>query len=188
MPKAAKQIPETNINLLPSEEPTGSVGKTVTWITTAGRYLIIITEIIALAVFGLSIKLSTDKNDLRDEIKTLSAQVDDQKSFEREFRATTQQISEIRSLTTSHSKTNKMISEFDALFPKGMTLNSLKFEKGKIDFSGEFASPAQLQTLVLSFSKSDKLGGLDISELKSPTEQIHNYTFSASVLVNTAKF
>jgi Tfp pilus assembly protein PilN len=189
MPKAAyKQNVETNINLLPSEGPSGSVGKTIQWLKTAARYIVIVAEIFLLAVVVLSIKLYTDKINLKDDIRTLSAQVEEQKSFEREFRATTQQISEAKSLNNSRLSTNKIVSDFLALLPTDMSLDSFGLDGGQIKFSGSFTEPAHLQTLVLSFSRSDKFVGLDINDLKSPTETNKKYTFSASIIVLEEKF
>lgn len=184
MAKAAqKEDAGININLMPSQEVPGAVGGAIHWVLTIGRYLIIFTEIIALAIFILSIKLSTDKNNLKEDIQQLSSQVADKSSFEKDFRTTQQKINDIKTLKANRYPNYEILSEFLSLLPKGLTLKSLEITEGTISFSGEFTKPSELQTLVASFTSSDKITGLDISELKHPTDENPKYTFSASVLV-----
>lgn len=189
MAKAAQnKSSELNIDLLKAAEPSGRVGEAVKWVLNIGRYLIILTEIVALAIFVLSIKLSTDKNDLKDDISRLSDQVSTHEDFEREFRNTSKRFEEVKRLKLAHFETNKVVSEFLSLLPKGMKLDLFRIEDEVIELSGSFSKPRQLQTLVLSFSKSNKIVGLDIKELNSPNEDNPKYTFQAEALINKAGF
>jgi hypothetical protein len=189
MVKAArKDTPEININLLPGEEPTGTLGTATHWALTAGRYLIIITEIVAIAIFILSIKLSTDKQGLKDDIQVLGDQVSAQSELETEFRLVQQRINEIKTQRSAHFQNNLVVAQFLKLLPKGMKLETLTIEEAEISFSGSFNTPKQLQTLISTFQGSDKLVGLDISELESPSEKSKNYTFSAKASIIQANF
>jgi len=185
---AQKETAEININLMPTPGPAGTVGTALQWVLTIGRYLIIAAEIIALVIFVLGIKLSADKNDLKESVQTLSKQVSSQKNFESEFRAVQQQINEIKKEKDAHFPDNLVVAEFLKLLPQGMTLTSLEVKGGQVVFSGEFSSPSQLQTLVASFSGSKKITGLDITELNSPSEKNPLYSFSAKANVIQASF
>src|SRR4030067_976124 len=102
MVSSASQEPtEININLMP-DELSGTAGQAFGRVLTVGRYLIIFTEIIALAIFLLSIKLSADKNDLKDQIQILGAQISAQRDFEKDFLTTQQRIEEIKRLEGSY--------------------------------------------------------------------------------------
>jgi predicted nucleic acid-binding protein len=189
MAKAAqKTTPELNINLLPGDEPSGTLGTATHWALTVGRYLIIITEIIAIAIFVLSIKLATDKQGLKEDIQSLGSRISAESKFETEFRLVQQRINEVKSQRNAHFQNNLAITDFLKLLPKGMTLQALKIGDQEISFDGSFKSPKQLQTLISAFSKSEKLVGLDIEELKSPSEKSKNYTFSAKALIVQASF
>ncbi len=183
-----KAAPEININLMPSEEPSGTLGTATHWALTVGRYLIIITEIIAIAIFILSIKLSTDKQGLKEDIQYKSSQVSAQNVLETEFRLVQQRVNEIKKQRSDHFENNLVLTEFLKLLPKGMELKTLNIEEQEISFSGSFKTPKQLQTLISAFSESEKLVGLDISELESPSEQSKNYKFSAKSLIIQASF
>ena len=190
---ALKKTSDINIDLLKAPDSKGRGGEAVHWLLNVGRYLIIITEIVALAIFILSIKLSVDKNSLKEEISNLSGQVSAQETFENEFRNTSKRFSEVKNLLGNHFESNKILAEFLGLLPKGMTLSSFRLggdqlSSEEIEFSGEFSDPKQLQTLVVSFSKSNKLVALDIKELNHPNEDNPRYTFTANALVNKLGF
>jgi len=189
MAKPAQQdTPEININLMPGERPSGAARTATHWALTIGRYLIIFTEIVAIAIFALSIKLSADKQGLKGEIQTMGKQISAQSDFEQEFRFVQGRINEIKKRRDSHFLNNVVVAEFLQLLPKGMTLDTLKIEDKELSFSGSFDSPKQLQTLISTFSTSDKLVGLDISELNHPSEKSDHFTFSATAIINQASF
>ena len=185
---AQNKASEININLMPSKEPSGTAGAATHWALTVGRYLIIVTEIVAIAVFILSIKLATDKQTLKEDIQRLGNEISQQRDFENEFRLVQQRVNEIRRQRDTHFQNNLVVTEFLKLLPKGMVLETLVFDGSEISFSGEFDNPKQLQTLINAFSKSDKLVGLDISELESPSEKSERFTFSASGIVVQSNF
>lgn len=191
MAKAAqKEIPELNINLLPSAGPSGTLGTAIGWTLTIGRYLIILTEIIAISIFILNIKFSTDKQSLKENIQSLSREVSAQSEFEGEFRFVQQRINEIKTQRDAHFPENLVITEFLKLLPQGMKIDSLEIKDDEVTFSGSFPTPDQLQTLVSSFAKSDqnKFIGLDIAELNSPSEKNPLYTFKAQVRLVPSNF
>ncbi|MEX0622136.1 MAG: PilN domain-containing protein [Candidatus Woykebacteria bacterium] len=189
MAKAAPKPAEININLMPGgEKPAGTVGTAVHWALTVGRFLVILTEIIAISIFVLSIKLSTDKQGLKEDIQVLTAQVDTEAEFENEFRFVQNRINEIKGLRAAHFLNNAVIAELLKLLPRGMKLDSLEISKNQVTFSGSFRSPRELQTLISSFSQSQKIVGLNISNLEHPTEKQSDFTFSADALIVSEGF
>lgn len=184
MAKSASSSREININLMPGQEEfQDSVGSTIHWALTIGRYLVIFTEIVAIAIFILSIKLSADKQDLKESISNLTQQVSAQEDFEEEFRSVQDRINEVKDQRSSHFLNNKVLSEFLKLLPQGMTLETLELAENEISFSGSFATPKELQTLILTFSQSDTIVGLNISKLEHPNASSKRFEFSASAVI-----
>jgi len=191
MAKAArKEEAELNINLMPVARPAGPTGEVIHWVLTIGRYFVIFTEIIALAIFVLGIKLASDKNTLKSDIGSLQKQVssDENVRFEQSFRSVQKRIQEVARLRKSHFETGPVVSEYLTLLPQGMTLKSLNLKEGELTFSGFFSTPDQLQTLVSSLYGSDKITGLDISDLNSPTETNTSYSFTAKATIIPTNF
>jgi Tfp pilus assembly protein PilN len=182
------QKQDININLIPQQEMEGALGQGVHWVLTVGRYLIIITEIIALAAFGISLKLTIDKNELNKRIEYAQEVVDSKQDFEKEFREVQNKISSVKKIRLEHFDNHLLITEFNKLLPKGISLTNLDINQTELSFSGSFPTAAQLHTLINSFNNSDKLVALDISELKSPSVDDPEFTFTASAIVNTSAF
>lgn len=159
------QQQEININLIPQEEVGGTLGQTVHWVLTVGRYLIIATEIIALAAFGLSLKLTIDKNNLNKRIEFAQEVIDSKAEFEKDFREVQSKITNVKTIRAKHFDNHVLLEEFNKLLPQGISLTNLDVNESELSFSGSFPTAAQLHTLVNKFNSSDKFVGLDISEL-----------------------
>jgi len=177
-----------NINLIPQKEIGGALGETIHWVLTIGRYLIIGTEIVALATFGLSLKLTIDKNNLNKSIENAQQSIDDKSKFESEFREIQTKLNNISDLRNRHFKSYLAMEEFINLLPQGIQLTDLSLSQTEISFSGSFPRAAQLHTLINSFNRSGKLVSLEIDELNSPSTENPKFTFSAKTLVVGAAF
>ncbi len=182
------QASEININLMPREELGGKLGSTIRWVLTVGRYLIIVTEILALVAFGLSLKLTIDKNSLNKKIKVAQSVVDSKADFEKEFREVQDKIVNIKNIRTKHFNNHLVIEELNKLLPQGITLTSLVLEETGFSFSGTFPTAAQLHTLINSFNRSEKIVDLEISELNSPSVKDPKFSFEAKAIINKAAF
>ncbi|HEY4695196.1 MAG TPA: hypothetical protein VIH52_04535 [Candidatus Nanoarchaeia archaeon] len=193
MPKAAPKTPELNIELLPKENIDVESSSLLHWILTVGRYLIIFTEVIAIGTFLFSIYLSKQKNDLRTNIRANQAQIDnfqecdpkDLSAFcEDRFRLIQEQVNQVLAVRDANLPQNAVIDEFLKLLPTEITLEGLIVNGTEIIFSGEFPAEQQLQTLVESFGRSDKVTSLDITDL---TKEL-NFKFTAKAQVNASAF
>lgn len=192
MAKAAPKSPDLNINLLPSEGPSTTTGNAIHWILTIGRYLIILTEIVALSTFLLGIYLSQQKNNLKDSIKSKQSSIEefqtcdpkDEDSFcEDRFLKIQGQIDSIASIKSNHFETNKVMSEFLTLLPQQMKLENLIIENSDISFTGKLLTEQELQTLINSFNTSRKITALDITELSKDISKDPYLRVSATALI-----
>ena len=177
------QEQEININLMPQEEARGALGASIKWALGVGRYLIIGTQIVALVAFGLSLKLTIDKNTLITSIENAKNVIESKAEFEQEFREIQDKLVNIDNLRSEQFKSNVVLKEFSNLLPTGMNLTSLNISDGELSFSGEFPTAAQLHTLINSFNSSRKIVSLEIIELNSPTEDTPQFSFDAKATI-----
>ena len=192
MANTAQKSPDLNINLLPSEEPSAKTGEAIHWILTVGRYLIILTEIIALSTFLLGIYLSQQKNNLKNSIKTSQNTIEkfqtcdpkNEDSFcEDRFLNIQGQINSINSIKSNHFETNKVLGEFLTLLPQQMKLENLVIEGSDISFKGKLLTEQELQTLINSFNSSRKITALDIIELSKDISKDPYLRVSATAII-----
>ncbi len=197
MAKAAPKSPDFNINLLPTEGPTSTTGNAIHWILTVGRYLIILTEVIALSTFLLGIYLSQQKNNLKDSIKSKQKTIDtlqtcDPKDIdafcEDRFLKIQEQIDSIATIKSAHFETNKVMTEFLALLPAQMKLENLLVEGSDISFTGKLLTEQELQTLINSFNTSRKITALDITELSKDASKDPYLKLKATAVINKGGF
>ena len=184
---ALKQI-SAEINLLPQEELTESFGKLVSWILTLGRYIIILTEIVALGTFAYSVKLTIERNDLKESIIAQQDLIEDSSKFENEFRLVQTRLQNLKSLESNHIFFEKILDELNSLLPIGVVLTELKVDQNTITFGGDFSSEETLQTLINSIEKSDKISNLEITKITVPNETSPNFTFGATATINSKAF
>ncbi|MDO8260257.1 MAG: hypothetical protein Q7T50_02015 [Candidatus Magasanikbacteria bacterium] len=192
MLKAAPKSPDLNINLLSNESSSVSSGNAVHWILTVGRYLVIVTEVIALGTFLFGVWLSKEKNDLKVSIKSKQSQVDEYQNCnsdafcEDRFRKTQNQIAQVSLIRSSRFQENQVLTEFAKLLPLNLNLESLSSDGKIITFSGNFPDPQQLQTMINSFNTSSKISNLDITALSQENDK--SYKFTASTVINKTGF
>ena len=165
MAKPALKQTSAEINLLPQEELTESFGKLVSWILTLGRYIIILTEIVALGTFAYSVKLTIERNDLKESIVGQQDLIENFSKFENEFRLVQTRLQNLKSLESNHVFFEKILDELNSLLPIGVVLTELKVDQNTITFGGDFSSEETLQTLINSIEKSDKISNLEITKI-----------------------
>ena len=182
------QEQEININLMPQQEVKGTLGTTINWILGVGRYLIITAQIIALVAFGLSLKLTIDRNNLTTSIKSSQSVIDSKSEFEQEFREVQGKLQNIKELRAKQFKNHLVIQEFNNLLPKGINLTNLNIDDNTLSFAGSFPTAAQLHTMINSFNSSTKIVALDITELNTPSEEEPKFTFNAEAAIVTSPF
>ena len=79
--------PKSEIELLPQEGwEKGTLGKLLKWALTAGRYIVIVTELAVIMAFLSRFKFDRELTDLHEEIKQKQAVIQSAQSFETEFR------------------------------------------------------------------------------------------------------
>lgn len=177
---APAPLENLNINLISSDEGKGNLVAVVHWLLTIGRYLIITTEVIALIIFGLSVKFTIDKNDLKEKITQQKATIDSLAIDETLFRNYQAKLQNIFSLDTSHSNTSSFYTILVSLLPFDAVLDEINLGNDKVILSGSLPNPSSLQSLISSLNSSGKFSDLDITDLTIPTAQQPYYTFTAT--------
>ena len=177
---AQATLQNLDINLIPTNDGQSNVAVIIHWLLSVGRYLIIITEIIALLIFGLSVKFTIDKNNLKEAIDTKKAAIDPLATEEDLFRNYQAKVEKISSLLKSHSNTFTFYNDLLQLLPGEALFDEIRVESGKLTLSGSLPNPTSLQTLISSLNSSEMFSELDITNLSVPTAQQPFYIFTAS--------
>ncbi len=90
------------ISLLPSEnDPNNIVNRTINWLTSVGRVIIIFTELIVVGAFVSRFWLDRTNADLSETLRQQKAIIDSTKEFQQDFSLVKARLDKIDKLLTS---------------------------------------------------------------------------------------
>lgn len=182
-----QQAPST-INLVPQEEgPTSSPRGFLNWLLSAGRYLLIITELLLFSAFISRFYFDDRIQDQIDKgIKPRLETVDYLHKNEVEFKNLQARINNIKSTLNSRLEIAKIVDELIKLTPTGARLEKIQIDEKEILFSASIPSIEVLEVFKNNFAKSKVFRSLDIADLFS-TKDTGLITFKATSTLQRAK-
>lgn len=152
------------ISLLPQEgfENT-SLGRILAWALSAGRVIVIITELIVIIAFLSRFWFDRTLTDLNEEIKQKSTLINAQKSLETEFRNVQSRIVQAKDVEKENQKI-KLIQDIMAKVPAEARLDKISAEKDGITITGISLSEAAIEGFIVSLEQL-KLGKVTLAQL-----------------------
>lgn len=155
--KSARSI--LNLNLLrPQGESKKLLANALTWILSAGRYIVILVEIVVLAAFLSRFKLDADIQETKEKIEAQIPFIEVQKDSEVAIRQTQLQLSNIKNIKNESPRYSEVLDKIASQTPGGVVLNNLSIDKtaGKLELklSGTAQNNNELNTFIYGL-KSD---------------------------------
>lgn len=161
-----------DIELLPKEEwEKTSFGRFLKWALTAGRWIVIITELIVILAFLSRFKLDRDLTELYEDIKQKQTVIESASDFEDKFRFLQKRLATIDGLEKKQLAAEKVIDEIALLTPLDVSLNNLTISGKEISLTATALSEQGLATFLNNFKSSPKFEKLIISDVSSGTEK-----------------
>lgn len=125
------------INLLPlSEFETSFGGRFLKWAVTWGRYIVILTELVVIAVFLSRFKLDRDLSLLGEEIEGKKNILEAQSATEEEFRRIQARVGVIKNLIATQLNVEKRMENLSKRIVPGVKLTEVFLTKEKSEISG----------------------------------------------------
>ncbi len=121
---------KTSIELLPEKrfEEYPFAKKLTTWVTSVGRVIIIVTELVAFSVFIGRIKLDRELTDLTESLENQLVILENAGSFEKDFRDLQKRLEIIRDLRQKQIPASPNLSLLSTLFPPDVGLTELTLQ------------------------------------------------------------
>lgn len=170
------------INLLLKDTfEESNLGKFVKWAITAGRWIIVFTDLVVICSFFSRFYFDTKLADLYDNIKQNQAIVAANSGFEESFRFLQKRLALAKSLSIIKFAGEEKISFISNLLPPDVYLNSFLFDQETITLSGVSLSPSGISNFIRYLLASPQVKSINISQLsineKNQTETI-NFSLS----------
>jgi hypothetical protein len=114
------------INLLPKTEfETSFWGRFLKWALTAGRYIIILTEMVVILAFLSRFKFDKDLLDLNESIAGKKNILEATYQIEQNFRSAQTRINLAKEILSAAPTTTELLDKITSAVPVGMSLQSI---------------------------------------------------------------
>lgn len=153
-------------------------GKIFNWAITAGRVIVIVTELVVIVAFLSRFWLDRTLTDLNDQNAALKAQVEAFSAFESDFRNAQERLIIYQTLTLNQLKYSLTIKEISSLLPADVALTTLSISNDSIEIKGRALSENGIAGLLRSLENTETLKDVKLSSLSLETREQQFITFS----------
>ncbi len=167
-------VEQSQINLLGQESLEETpIGRIVTWATTYGRYIMIMTEIVVLLAFISRFSLDRKRADLDDAIESKKAIIEANQVFESQYRTIQEELNKIRTIIDNQEKPVAMLQIMKSILPQDIMFTSYAFSGDKLSIKAKSKSTEGFRTFINNIQSIREFYRVDIGEIsKTPTEGI----------------
>lgn len=152
------------ISLLPREGFENTpLGRVLTWALSAGRTIVIITELIVILAFLSRFWFDRTLTDLNDQIKEKANFVQAQKSFEAQFRNVQARIVQARETKQEITKLAEIII---SKVPPSARLDKVAIEDNQTQITGLALSEGAIELFTRELERAD-IGKVALTQLSS---------------------
>ena len=148
MPKRVKPI---NINLVPRDPfYETAIGKTLRWALSAGRYIIIFTELIVIISFAARFTLDRQLTDLNSDIERKKSVILSYGTLESDIRTIQSKITDYTELEQTKNMAD-VFEQLSAVTPRSVILDKLTINPGSINIEATAPSQSVFNIFITNF-------------------------------------
>ncbi len=159
-----------SINLLPPSEFEQSFwGRFLKWAVSAGRYIIILTELVVIMAFLSRFKLDRDMSIISSEIEGEKNVLETSFKMETEFRSIQKRLVAVNSLEKLQMGADDLIERVVSRFPSEAKMTSVYVNRSGIEIVGTTLTENSLGELLLRLSQDGKWKAVDLADVTADT-------------------
>lgn len=189
MPKNLKFILKLDL-LKPQSSPQKLLTKFFNWALSAGRYLIILVEIIVLSAFLARFKLDGELADTKEAIENQIPYIESLAPDEAKIRKLQFQITSIKERRKQAINYPEIFEAVAAQTPKGVSLANLSLENNlgglTIKITGRAANDLDLSSFTTGLKQDQRFGELQLKSISLEQGSI-NFSITGPILNNFSK-
>ncbi len=148
-----------SINLAPSQtlEESPFWNKFIYWSTTAGRLVIITTQIAVLSAFFARFLLDRQIINLTEEIKTKKTIIRTTQNLENEFKKTQDQLSAIKEIHQNKNYYSRILENLTEKIPPEVTFTGISADEETLQIKGSSSTPRNFAHFLTMLATSEEL-------------------------------
>lgn len=176
----SKKPAAININLVPKDPFfQTTLGRTLQWALSAGRYIVIFTELVVIISFAARFTLDRQNSDLATEIEEKRVTIASYGELENNFRLAQTKIEKVSAL----EKDSNILEVFENLTqvtPRDVTLSQLSIQPSSVTITGKTLSQSSFNLLVTNLQISPLFNNITVSKVESADRNAPGFNFSIS--------
>jgi len=155
------------INLLPKDPFFATIpGRILKWALSAGRYIVIFTELVVIISFATRFTLDRQVTDLNQSISNKAAIISSYGQLENNFRIAQNKISSYEQLKQSNTIV-ETFADIKEIIPEGILLDDLVISNDTIIASGTTLSQTAFNLLINNLQISSKFHEVAVDKVES---------------------
>lgn len=171
LPTMKKQPAKITINLVPKDPFFESfLGRTLRWALSAGRYIVIFTELVVIASFATRFTLDRQVTDLNQELLQKEYIIESYGSLESNFRTIQAKISEYEQIV-QESTITESFENLSTVTPEGIQLTDLIIEPASVNIIGVSFTQSAFNTFVTNLQISPHFSNISVDSIESNDER-----------------
>ena len=186
-------VAKKELSLLPDAENPNSFGaKAIKWLTTVGRWVIVLTELIVVSAFISRFWLDRKNSDLSETIRQQESILKTTQTFEGEFKSLQQRLEFIDNFYKNDSQYSQKINTFVNSTPKDIIYQNISVKKDKDtqDISASASLMASNESSMITFinnlTLNPNIKTVKINQIEKK-QQENNYSLNVSVIFNNTQ-
>lgn len=156
------------INLLPASEFEQSFwGKFLRWAITAGRYIIIVTELVVILAFLSRFKLDRDLADLTETIEGQKSVLEAQAPSEAKFREVQSKLTAIDRMLEKQMRTAEKMDQITGKLSSEVKLTSLIISPNQITLEASSLSERAIGEMLVRIASDKEWGVVNVTDFSA---------------------
>ena len=176
------------INFLP-EDPffATTLGRVIRWALTAGRYMVIFTELIVIVSFATRFKLDRQRTDLNQSIAQKMAVIESYGDLEERFKSIQARLNYFKQVQNQKIDTDFFLY-LNKVIPSGIKIEKLTITHDTISVAGVVPSQEQFNTLIANLRQSRYFDQVSVGKIeKNAKTQEFSFQFNAQISQQSVK-
>lgn len=169
---------QIKINLLPKDSFLESVvGRSLKWALSAGRYIVIFTELVVIISFITRFSLDRQLTDINSDIAQKELVIQSYGELEANFRVAQDKIAKIKNLD-QESNITEAFPYISEITPEGIRLSKLLITPNRISAEGSTFSQTAFNMFVSNLELSPHFLNVSIDKVESQEDDEAGFVFS----------
>lgn len=171
-----------DVNLLPKSEFELSFwGKFLKWSLTAGRYIIILTEMVVIMAFMSRFKLDKDISTLNEAINGKKAILEAVSTTEKTFRQVQTNLDLANQTISSSPKVTALWDEIIEAIPPEVTILSINFDLNQLTLRLQAPSKTSLGNLLQKLAANKRWKSVELNSLSAGDPSGVKFAFKVTI-------